>query len=71
MIWFGVGATDDTPIRDVLLPHSERTALIQVIVVAIATAVAVYLARRERALVQLALGVGLTLLGLMGLRTLH
>ena len=64
-------ASADTPIRDILLPHSERTALIQVIVVALVTAIGVYLVRREKALVQLVLGLGLTVLGLMGLRTLH
>lgn len=60
-----------TPIRDILLPHSERTALIQVIIVVIATIAATYLVRRERALVQLVIGIGLVLLGLMAMRTLH
>jgi hypothetical protein len=60
-----------TPIRDVLLPHSDRTALIQVVVVVAVAAAATYLVRRERALVQLALGIGAVVLGLMAMRTLH
>ena len=60
-----------TPIRDVLLPHSEQTALIQVIVVLSVTVVGAVLVRRERALLQLVIGLGLFLLGLMSLRTLH
>ena len=63
--------SSDTPIRDILLPHSERTALIQVIVVLVATVAVTYLVRRERALVQLVIGVGAVLLGLMAMRTLH
>ena len=63
--------SSDTPIRDVLLPHSDRTALIQVVVVVAATVGAVALVRRERALVLLVIGLGTVLLGLMGLRTLH
>ena len=61
----------DTPIRDILLPHSDRTALIQVIVVATLVVAATWLVRRERALVQLVLGLGAVLLGLMAMRTLH
>ena len=60
-----------TPIRDVLLPHWEQTALIQVIVVLSVTVVGAVLVRRERALLQLVIGLGLFLLGLMSLRTLH
>ena len=63
--------SSDTPIRDILLPHSERTALMQVIVVLAITIVATYLVRRERALVQLVIGIGAVLLGLMAMRTLH
>jgi len=61
----------DTPIRDVLLPHSDRTALIQVIVVFGVIVFATWAVRRERALVQLVLGLGAVLLGLMAMRTLH
>lgn len=60
-----------TPIRDVLLPDSDRTALIQVVVVIVLTGAATYLVRRERALVQLVLGIGAVVLGLMAMRTLH
>ena len=58
-------------IRDILLPHSDRVALIQVIVVLTITIVATYLVRRERALMTLTIGLGMTILGLMALRTLH
>jgi hypothetical protein len=61
----------DTPIRDILLPDSDRTALIQVIVVVAIVAIAASVARRERALVRLVLGVGAVVLGLMSMRTLH
>ena len=57
--------------RDVLLPSSDRTALIQAIVVIVATAALTYLVRRERSLVLLVVGVGMCVLGLMALRTLH
>jgi hypothetical protein len=60
-----------TPIRDILLPDSDRTALIQVIVVVAIVAIAASVVRRERALVQLVLGVGAVVLGLMSMRTLH
>ena len=60
-----------TPVRDVLLPASDRTALIQAIVVLIATVAVAYLVRRERSLVLLTIGVGICALAFMGLRTLH
>lgn len=60
-----------TPIRDVLPPHSDRIALIQVVVAIIIVATATFLVRRERALVLLVLGLGAVLLGLMAMRTLH
>jgi hypothetical protein len=63
--------TSDTPIRDVLLPDSDRTALIQAVVVVALIGVVTYLVRRERALVQLVLGIGAVVLGLMAMRTLH
>jgi hypothetical protein len=61
----------DTPIRDILLPHSDRTALIQVMVVVVIVVVATWAVRRERALVHLVLGLGAVVLGLMAMRTLH
>lgn len=60
-----------SPIRDVLLPGSDRVALVQAIVVAALTLTVTYLVRRERSLVLLAVGSGIFLLGLMALRTLH
>jgi hypothetical protein len=60
-----------TPIRDVLLPNSDRTALVQVLVVIAATVVVTYLVRRERSLMLLSVGVGMVVLGGMALRTLH
>ena len=61
----------DTPIGDILLPHSDRTALIQVLVVLVITGLITWAVRSERVLVQLSLGVGSVLLGLMAMRTLH
>jgi len=60
-----------TPIRDVLLPGADRTALLQVIVVVGTTIGVTFLVRRERALVLLSVGCGMFVLGLMALRTLH
>lgn len=71
MIAAVAAANESTPIRDILLPRSDRAALIQVVVVVCIIAAAVYFMRRERSLVLLSLGVGLTLLGLMAMRTLH
>jgi len=64
-------ALGDGPVADVLLPDSDRTALIQVVVVALFTIGLAYLARRERSLVLLVVGVGAVTLGLMSLRTVH
>ncbi len=58
-------------LRDVLLPSSDLVSLLQVIVVVLVTAGATYLVRGERSLVLLTVGLGLTVLGLMSLRTLH
>lgn len=58
-------------IHDLLLPRSDRTALVQVIVVAAVFATAAWFARGERAVLQLVVGVGLVVLGLMAMRTLH
>ena len=59
------------PIADIVLPASQRTALIQVIVVLAATIAVTYLVRRERSLVLLVVGIGTVLLALMSLRTAH
>ena len=64
-------SASDTPIRDILLPRSDRTALIQVIVVFSVWIVAIWLARRERAVMQLVIGLGMVVLALMAMRTLH
>ena len=60
-----------TPIRDVLLPASDRTAAVQVAVVILLAVGATWLVRRERALVLLTVGVAVFVLGLMAMRTLH
>ena len=58
-------------VRDILLPGSDRVALVQVLVVLLITVAATYLVRRERALMTFTIGLGMTTLGLMALRTLH
>ncbi|RLE15795.1 MAG: hypothetical protein DRJ50_15655 [Actinobacteria bacterium] len=58
-------------IRDVLLPDTDLAAGVQAIVIILLTIVVAVLVRKERALVQLALGVGIFLLAMMGLRSLH
>jgi len=60
-----------SPIRDVLLPSSDRVAVLQVAIVIALGVVAAYVSRRERALVLLSVGAGMTVVGLMALRTLH
>ena len=57
--------------RDVLLPATDRAAVVQVIVVLVAMAMTTTLVRRERALVLLSIGFFMVVLGLMGTRTLH
>lgn len=57
--------------RDILLPATDRAALVQVIVVLVTMAVVTTLVRRERSLVLLSVGFFLVVLGLMGMRTLH
>lgn len=57
--------------HDILLPRSDRTALVQVIVVFAVFVAATWVVRRERALVQLVVGVGLVVLAAMAMRTLH
>lgn len=58
-------------VRDIVLPASDRVALIQVGIVLAITVVATYLVRRERALTTFTIGLGMTALGLMALRTIH
>jgi len=58
-------------IRDVLLPDTDMAAGVQAIVVILLTIIVVALVRKERALVLLAVGVGVFLLAMMGLRSLH
>ncbi len=57
--------------RDVLLPRTDAGVLAQVVSVIVLMAVVIVLVRRERSLVMLALGVGICVLGLMGVRALH
>lgn len=57
--------------NEVLLPRTDAGALAQVIGVFAVTVIVVVLVRRERSLVTLTIGVGMMLLGVMGLRTLH
>ena len=57
--------------KDILLPRSDRIALVQVIIVVTVWVVAIWFARRERAVLQLVIGLGLVLLALMAMRTLH
>jgi hypothetical protein len=58
-------------VRDILLPATDRAALVQVIAVIVTMTVVTTLLRRERALVLLSVGFFLVVLGLMGMRTLH
>jgi hypothetical protein len=58
-------------IRDVLLPETDLAAGVQAIVVILLTIIVVALVRKERALVLLAVGIGIFLLSMMGLRSLH
>ena len=57
--------------RDILLPATDRSAFVQVIVVLVAMVVVTTVVRRERALVLLSIGLFMVVLGVMGLRTLH
>lgn len=58
-------------IRDVLLPDTDLAAGVQAIIVILLTVIVIGLVRKERALVLLAVGVGIFLLSMMGLRALH
>ena len=57
--------------REVLLPRTDAGVLVQVFSVLVLMAVSIVLVRRERSLVTLALGVGIFVLGLMGVRARH
>ncbi|MGE0141125.1 MAG: hypothetical protein AB7R77_25260 [Ilumatobacteraceae bacterium] len=57
--------------RDVLLPATDRMVAIQLVVVLVVGVVATWFVRRERALVELVVGVTFVVLGLMGVRALH
>lgn len=58
-------------IRDVLLPDTDLAAGVQAVVIVVLMIVVAVLVRKERALVQLTLGIGIFLLAMMGLRSLH
>jgi len=58
-------------IRDVLLPTTDLAVGLQVVVVIVLMIAVAVLVRKERALVHLTLGVGIFVLSIMGLRTLH
>jgi hypothetical protein len=58
-------------IRDVLLPDTDLAAGVQAVVIIVLMIVVAVLVRKERALVQLTFGVGIFLLAMMGLRSLH
>lgn len=57
--------------RDVLLPRTDAGVLAQVLIVVALTVLGVVVARRERAVVLLVVGVGVVVLGVMGVRGLH
>ncbi|MEX2625900.1 MAG: hypothetical protein WD225_03390 [Ilumatobacteraceae bacterium] len=57
--------------RDLLLPRTDAGVLAQVLIVVVLTVLGVVVARRERAVVLLVVGVGVVLLGMMGVRGLH
>lgn len=57
--------------RDILLPATDRVALVQVIVVLVTMGTVTTLVRRERSLVLLSVGFFLVVFGRMGMRTLH
>jgi len=58
-------------IRDVLLPDTDLAAGVQAVVIIVMMIVVAVLVRKERALVQLTLGIGIFLLAMMGPRALH
>jgi hypothetical protein len=58
-------------VRDVLLPATDRMVALQLTAVLAVAAIAMWVTRRERALVELVVGVALVAVGLMGVRALH
>jgi len=58
-------------IRDVLLPDTDFAVGVQAVVVFVLMVAVAVLVRKESALVHLTLGVGIFVLAIMGLRTLH
>jgi hypothetical protein len=58
-------------IEEVLLPRTDAGVAAQFGVVVVATVVLSWIARRERSVVTLILGVAMVLLGLMALRAMH
>ena len=57
--------------RDLLLPRTDAAVLVQALVAAVVFATALLLARRNRELVLLVIGVATVTGGLFGLRALH
>ena len=57
--------------RDFLLPTTDRAVALQLGAVVLVALVAVWLVRRERALVELVIGLAFVVVGMMGLRALH
>lgn len=57
--------------RDLLLPRTDAAVLVQALVAAVVFATAMLLARRNRELVLLVIGVATVTCGLFGLRALH
>jgi hypothetical protein len=57
--------------RDVLLPATDRMVTLQLVAILTFASVAVWFTRRERAIVELIVGVTLVVVGLMGVRSLH
>jgi len=52
-------------------PQTDAGVVVQVLVTIALTAVALWLVRRERALVQLVLGIGMVVLAWYGVRAIH
>ncbi len=52
-------------------PHTDAGVVVQVLITVAIVAVLVWVVRKERALVQLVVGVGMVVLAWYGLRALH
>ena len=57
--------------NELLLPRTDAGGGVQAIVVILLMVTVAVLLRRERSLVTLTIGIGMVVLGVMGLRTLH